>query len=230
MVKKITLQGVNEDFLFRSEPEIVLAGNYESGKTTAILKKIHFMCEKYPKARVLIARGQLKHLETTTLFTYESTYMQFSGIEKRRTSTGYLYTYPNGSTILGSALFKNQEVPNHLLACEFDIAYIPHIEDIQEEPWELILSRTAGRSMNTPYSQVIGELSYVPGYNDNIYKEHWIHNRKNAIILQTKLKDNPVLYDFNTKQKTVQGEKTEEALKKLSYGRIEKEFSGQWIS
>src|SRR4051794_24034841 len=51
--------------------EILMAGPAGTGKSRACLEKVHLVCEKYPGARVLLARKTRKSMTQSTQITFK---------------------------------------------------------------------------------------------------------------------------------------------------------------
>ena len=93
--------GAALEVLYAKGPEVLLSGPAGTGKSRAILEKLHACAEKYPGMRALIVRKTRESLSETGLFTFETKVVP----EGHAILTGILrnnrqhYHYPNGSGI-----------------------------------------------------------------------------------------------------------------------------------
>ena len=98
-----------------------MSGPAGTGKSRALLEKIHWAATKYDGARILLVRKTRTSLTTSTLITYENLVLPpghaqvtYQGAE-----------YPNGSVIvfggLDKARFRRQVVPGDELVLEVQL-------------------------------------------------------------------------------------------------------------
>ena len=207
------LYGPARDFWRYKGIEVILDGPYETGKTFAVLSKLHALCVKYPNLNTFIGRLTYKSLLTTGIKTYENKVLPIhpdhpnSPIKKYGGSKPDFYKYPNGSEIHIIGL----DNPDKLLSGEYDFGVFIQTEEITLDIWEKTLSRLTGRAGNAPYTQLMGDC------NPSLPK-HWILERaKSTLKMYRQLhKNNPMLYNQKTGEITEQGEKTMGILNSLT--------------
>jgi phage terminase large subunit len=171
--------------MFRhKEREIILAGPAGTGKSRGALEKLHWICEKYPRARCLMLRKTRRSLTQSGIITYEQrvlpapNYVPFHGGEQA-------YIYPNGSILAVGGL----DDPNKLFSSDWDVIFVQQTEELNLGEWESLLRSL--RSWKVPYQQVIGDCNPGP-------PTHWILSRKSAgscTFLETRHEDNPELWN-----------------------------------
>jgi phage terminase large subunit len=203
--------------------EAVLSGPYESGKTLAILHKLHALLSKYPKARGLMLRKTYKSLVGSAVVTYEHKVLpkppgdplcpvtRFGG-EKPE-----FYDYPNGSRLL----LGGMDNADKFLSAEFDFIYVNQAEELELDDWEKLTGRATGRAGNTPYAQVMGDCN--PSY-----PTHWIKQRASLTLMNSRHEDNPTLYDRDG-HITERGKRTMAVLDALTGVRYKRGRLGLWV-
>lgn len=195
----IELRGNNLAIQTNTDPEIVLTGAAGTGKTLAILLKIHYLAWKYPGVRILIARKVRKDLVQSVLVTFERDILGennpiCAGVRREYRQS---YRYPNGSEIVLAGMDR----PGSVLSAEYDFIFLSETVQFSLNDWEMFSQRLS-RHPKAPYSQLMGDTN--PDRPD-----HWILQRTEAKLL-TKLdsyhKDNPALWDDHAKAWTAVGE------------------------
>jgi len=209
---------------FRSrEPEVMLAGPADTGKTLALLTKLHLCAYKYPGASIVIARKQLTDTYATVLQTFlkkvigEDDHIVVYGGEKAQ-----WVDYPTGSRIWIAGLDK----PGKVLSGEFDVAYINQAEEALLTDWEILSTRTTGRAGHMPYAQIIGDCNPSA-------PTHWIRTRAQSgqlTLIDSKHQDNPELFDPKTGKLTEEGQGRLARLRGLSGARLLRLYHGLWAS
>ncbi|MCP5018899.1 MAG: terminase [Ketobacter sp.] len=186
-----TCYGGNRQAFYDTSPEVVLSGPYDTGKTLAALQKLNIIMGMFPNARALMVRKTYKSLINSVVVTWEE--KVHNGrigldinypITKHGGSKPEWYDYPNGSRIVLGGL----DNPQKILSAEYDFAYIPQAEELIEDEWEAVVSRTSGRAGNMPYTQVFGDAN--PGL-----PESYILNRERINFYETRHEDNPSIYE-----------------------------------
>lgn len=216
------------------DPEVIISGPAETGKTRTCLEKLDALLWKYPGSRAIIIRKTHKSLKTSVLLTYErkvlGAYDRETGrFDQRKTPVVKLggehtegYHYPNGSHIY----LGGMDVPDKVLSSEWDVVYINQAEELTLNDWEIITTRTTGRAGNMPYAQIIADCN--PGA-----PTHWIRSRTSAgklTLLESRHEDNPVLFDPTTHQITEQGKRSLATLDGLTGVRYRRLRLGQWAA
>lgn len=210
-------RGACEEFIYCREPEFIAVGPSETGKTLAACWKIHLLAIKYPGLNGAIVRKTQKSLYGSVIQTFDrviknSPVIIYGGEKPEK------YIYPNGSVIWLGGMDNADKV----LSSERDFIYVNQAEELTENDWELLLTRTTGRGAVMPYTMLFGDCN--PSGS-----KHWIKNRKSIRILNTTHRDNPTLYDDAGKL-TTQGEKTMLRLDSLSGVRRKRLKEGIWAT
>lgn len=208
--------------------EIILHGPYETGKTFAVLVKLHALLCKYEGAQALMVRQVYADLLKSARLTFEKKVLPYPPGHDRCPITSYgkskpeFYSYPNGSQLWLGGLDK----PGKVLSSEYDFIYINQVEEIELNAYETLTARATGRAGNTPYPQVLGDCN--PSYPG-----HWILDRSadGTIELHQQLhKHNPMLFDPETGAITEQGKRTMHNLSLLTGIRKQRGLDGLWVA
>lgn len=182
------LRGNNLAVQTMQDEEILLVGAAGTGKTLAILKKLHDIAWAYPGARIGIVRKVRADLAQTTLVTFERDILGLNNpicrgvLRENRMS----YRYPNGSEIVVGGMDR----PGKVLSGEYHVFYVAEAVEMTENDWEFLLMRL-GRDGVVPFSQLIADTN--PSH-----PEHWLKKRCDAgqcKLLDTFHKDNPAYWD-----------------------------------
>lgn len=215
--------GAALDFWLCKEPEILLEGAYETGKTLAALNKLHTLLAKYPNCRGLMVRRSYASLKGSALVTYEQKVLPYppdhrkSGVVKMGGSQPSEYHYPNGSVLVLGGL----DNPNKFLSAEYDYIYINQMEEIRLDDYEKLAGRATGRAGNAPYPQVMGDCNPDT-------PEHWILKRARLKRFKSRHEDNPTLFDQTTGEITERGRRTMGTLDALTGVRYQRGRLGLW--
>ena len=191
--------------------EVLHDGPAGTGKSRAILEKLHVMASNYPGCRILIARKTRASLTESVLVTYERDVVpQFHGIiSGQKRSHRQAYSYPNGSTIVLGGLDRVERI----LSTEYDCIWVNEATEITENDWETLLTRL--RNGVVPYQQAIADCN--PSYPRHWLKVRADEGKMHRII--SRHEDNPTC--------------TEEylaTLKSLSGHRRQRLFLGKWAA
>ncbi len=181
-------RGAAADVFKCKDQEILLEGPAGTGKSRAILEKIHLMAEKYPGFRALILRKTRESLSQSALVTFEQFVVPpihpiLKG-PKRNMRQSYLYP-STGAEIVVGGLDKSEKV----MSTEYDLAYIQEATEVTEKDWENVLTRL--RNNKVPYQQLIADCNPDA-------PTHWLHQRSlkgKVTTFVSRHEDNPVLFD-----------------------------------
>lgn len=204
------------------DEEILIEGPAGTGKTRAILEKVHFCMMKYPGARALLVRKTRESLNESVLTTYEEKVLPdgsplLNGAQRKfRTS----YNYPNGSRLVLGGMDK----PTKIMSTEFDIIGTFETTELNEEDFENLTTRLRNHVM--PYQQIIADC------NPDI-PQHWLNNRpkKTGMLrLLSRHEDNPAFYDHKMGTWTEFGLKYLAKLDRLSGARRLRLRMGVWAA
>lgn len=150
-----------------TSPEILLTGPAGTGKTLALLSRLHRTCRKYPGSRMLIVRKTRASLTESALVTFERDVL---GVGHAVLSPPILrrvrqsYAYPNGSEIIVAGMDK----PDRVLSSEYDLIYVQEATELSLEDWETLLGRLRNGAM--PYQQMLADCNPTT-------PTHWLHRR-----------------------------------------------------
>lgn len=214
--------GGNDKAFYCTDPEVILAGPADTGKTLALLTKLHLIAAKYSDASCVILRKRLTDTHPTVLQTYikkvinNCPWVTTYGGEKAQ-----WFDYPNGSRIWVAGLDKSGKV----LSAEHDIIYPNQAEELGLPDWETLLSRATGRAGHVPYPQVIGDCNPGP-------PTHWIRTRAKARALtffESRHQDNPELFDREGNI-TEAGKQRLGALQRMTGSRLMRLYHGLWAA
>lgn len=215
--------GENRRAILCRDPEVVLSGPADTGKTLAFLWKLNACALNYPGASIVILRKQLTDTYSTVLVTFrkkilgEDAPVRAYGGEKPE-----WFDYPNGSRVWTAGLDKAGKV----LSAEHDLIYVNQAEELSLMDWETLTTRTTGRAGNMPYSQTVGDCNPAA-------PTHWIKSRAKEgtlTLFESGHKDNPELYDQETGRITEEGEQRIGRLKNLSGSRLMRLYHGLWAA
>ncbi|MCH8290212.1 terminase [Candidatus Poribacteria bacterium] len=207
------------------DPEVIISGPYETGKTRAALTKIHLLLSKYPQARGLMLRKTYKSLHQSALITFEKRVLPCpsdspqSPLRRFGGEKPEWYDYPNGSRLVIGGL----DNPDKILSSEYDFIYVNQVEELTLDEWEKLTARCTGRAGNAPYTQIIGDCQPAS-------QLHWILKRDRVTLLHSRHQDNPMLFDPQTHELTIQGRKTMDTLDALTGIRKKRGRDGLWVS
>lgn len=203
------------------DPEMILAGPAETGKTLGLLQRLNLTALMYQDASIVIVRKTLSSAFSTVLQTFNNKVLtdgapvSVYGGEKPQ-----WYDYPTGSRIWVAGLDKASKI----LSAEHDIIYVNQAEELSLPDWETLTTRTTGRHGKMPYSQLIGDCNPAT-------PAHWIKTRAARGVLtliENTHRDNPMLYDQETGELTEQGKRTFLTLDRLTGSRKMRLRHGVW--
>lgn len=213
------IYGNNLKAYYCNDPEVILAGPADTGKTIAFLTKIHWLAHKYDDASIVIARKQLTDTYSTVLQTFQKKVtdptVQVYGGEKAQ-----WFDYPSGSRIWVAGLDKSSKV----LSGEHDLIYVNQVEELSLVDWEILTTRTTGRAGHVKHPQTIGDCNPAA-------PTHWIKQRATTGTLtffESTHRDNPELYDQEIGEITEAGQQRIGRLKTLTGSRLLRLYHGLW--
>lgn len=212
-------------FLYSHDPEVIIHGPAQTGKTLAACWKIHILASKYPGAQLAILRKAQTDVYGSVLQTFNKVIagapvLPYGGIKPEQ------YIYPEIDGKQSIVWIGGMDKAGKVLSSERDLVYINQAEQLTLDDWENLTTRTTGRSAIIPYPQLIGDAN--PGGS-----KHWIRERNKAgslTLIQSLHKDNPTLFDPETGQITELGEKTMTRLQALTGVRRKRLYEGIWAT
>jgi len=213
---------IREAFLSR-DPEMILSGPADTGKTLGLLNKLHVLACKYAGASIVICRKQMSDTYSTVLQTFQHKVLhEGAPVEVYGGEKPQWFAYPNGSRIWVAGLDK----PGKVLSAEHDCIYTNQAEELTLADWETLTTRATGRAGHMPYAQCIGDCNPA-------YPLHWIKQRAASGILrliESTHRDNPDLYDQVTGEITEEGKRRIGRLDNLTGSRKARLRYGVWAS
>lgn len=210
--------------LFKSkDPQIIVSGPAETGKTIACLHLLDSLAWQYPGMQGAIIRKTYRSMPGSVLQTFEKKVLKSGdGVTKRGGEKPEWFDYPNGSRLWIGGMDNAAKV----LSSERDVIYVNQAEELTLDEWETLTTRATGRAGNMPYAQVIGDCN--PGSFN-----HWIKGLANGgtlRLLESRHEDNPTLFDPVTKKITEQGERSLASLDRLTGVRYLRLRKGLWAA
>lgn len=213
-------RGGCSDFIYSHEPEVIVEGPAETGKTLAACWKIHLLSLKYAGLNGAIVRKTQKSIYGSVLQTFDRV-IKGAPVDKYGGEKVEKYNYGNGSTIWIGGL----DNPDKILSSERDFFYVNQAEELALDDWEKLTTRTTGRGAVMPYTQTFGDCN--PSGS-----KHWIRTRGQEgklKLIKTTHRDNPTLYD-EAGNITAQGKRTMAALDNLTGVRRKRLLEGIWAT
>ena len=215
----LSFYGDNKRAIECQAPEVLLIGPAETGKTIALLWKLHRIAFKYKNASLVILRKTLTSTYSTVLQTFQDkiagdalkTVIGVYGGEKAQ-----WFDYPNGSRIWVAGLDKSSRV----LSAAHDMIFVNQPEELSLGDWETLTTRTTGRAGHIPHPQTVGDPNPT-------YPSHWMYKRSTIARFFSWHQDNPTLYNHKKQEWTVQGKQTRSRLSNLTGLRRVRLFEGK---
>jgi PBSX family phage terminase large subunit len=211
-------RGVAKDLFALRDPEICLSGPAGTGKSLAVLYKIHLVALKYPTARILIVRKTRRSLTESAMVTFqEKIRPDLDGVVWK--ASVQHYQYPNKSIIAVGGMDK----PSKIMSSEWDVIYIQEATELDEIDWESCTVRLRNGKM--PYQQLLADCNPGP-------PNHWLKQRANigkTLMLESRHEDNPLLFSADGLI-TSEGERYLGTLDSLSGVRYSRLRLGLWAA
>lgn len=221
--RDFTAYGQTAELFKLKDPQVIVSGPAETGKTIACLHLLDSLAWDYSGMQGAIIRKTYRSMPGSVLQTFEKKVLKSGdGVTKRGGEKPEWFDYPNGSRLWIGGMDNAAKV----LSSERDIIYVNQAEELTLDEWETLTTRATGRAGNMPYAQVIGDCN--PGSFN-----HWIKGLANdgtLKLLESRHEDNPILFDPVTKQITPQGERSLESLDKLTGVRYLRLRKGLWAA
>jgi len=241
-----TLYGQNLAAVRCREPEVILSGPADTGKTlsmlikldacaslfpnSSIVIKLDACASLFPNSSIVILRKKQADIYSTVLVTWEKKVLHPSApVSAYGGERPQWYQYANGSRIWIAGLYASsgkKEIAGKVLSGEHDLMYVNQAEELTLAEWETLGSRVTGRAGNIPYSQLLGDCNPA-------HQSHWIRSRNKAGSLElyhSTHHDNPELYDQATGEITEEGQKRIGRLKRMSGVRLARLYHGLWVA
>lgn len=170
-----------------NDPEWILSGPAETGKTFAGLWRLDSMLRDHPGAQCTLIRKVLADVHGSCLQTYMNILglRRFHKVKVRRFGGARpdWFDYDNGSRLWIAGMDR----PGRALSSERDGVYVNQAEELSLDAWETLTTRTTGRAGHVPFPMLFGDCN--PGAHN-----HWIRRRDRLRLLPSFHTDNPRLY------------------------------------
>lgn len=224
-------------------PELLLSGPAGTGKSRALLEKLHTVMMMNPGARGLIVRKTQESMTSSALVTWRehviseallSGEVHFYGGSKEQPGQ---YRYRNGSRVMLGGMDK----PTKVMSTEYDIIYVQEAIELTLTDWESLNARLRNGAVS--FQQLMADT------NPDV-ATHWLNQRASSgavLMLESRHTDNPVLYDLIPDDGTAQdgdvgagggqvyritqrGASYLERLRNLTGVRRQRLYEGLWVS
>jgi len=209
--------GACRDLFHNRRAELLIEGPAGTGKSRAVLEKIHLAGLKYPGARFLMLRKTRTSLNTSGRVTFDQK-VKIPAVVWEASKSQYLF--PTGSVMVVGGM----DNASRILSTEYDIIYVQEATEIDQAEWETLLTRL--RNYTMPYQQIIGDCNPSS-------ETHWLlrrHSLGHLKRLYSKHTDNPMLYSHATDTWTTEGLDYIDKLSKLTGHTKERLLLGRWAS
>lgn len=210
--------------------EVLLCGPAGTGKSRALLEKLHLMMLANPGSRGLIVRKYQASLGSTALDTWRKAVVsealaaglvKFYGGSAEQPAQ---YIYSNGSAVLVGGLDTPGDKPPKIMSSEYDVIYCQEATELAESDWEALISRL--RNWVISFQQLLADCNPGP-------PTHWLKRRCDtggAVMLHSRHKDNPRLWDEAAGDWTEQGREYMAGLESLTGVRRLRLLDGIWAA
>lgn len=220
--RDFTFRGAGLEIQTNVDPEVLLSGPAGTGKSLAILNRIHQDALRYPGSRQLILRQTKASLAETILVTYEEHVLPPNSpiAEGPQRRNRQLYRYPNRSLIVVGGL----DNPTKIFSGEYDRIYIAEAIEAKEDSLEKATTRLRWGKM--PFAQLVCDTN--PDH-----PRHWLKLRSDAgriNMLESRHEDNPALFDLVSQDWTQKGREYIEKLDRLTGSRYLRLRLGKWAA
>lgn len=230
-------RGENKKFFHCTDDTVLIAGPAESGKTSAALTLLHYLCLTNDKLRCVLARAVREDMSISVIPTFvdkilpeiagdglvhcvvngkEVTIKMLGGVRPNE------FHYSNGSKIWCAGFDRDQKI----LSGEYDVVLINQAEEIDSDTIDNVETRVTGRAGNikTRNAQLLMDCN--PGGQDH----HLLRRSQDGrlTMFRSLHRDNPFLYDSEG-NKTQQGERTMARLERLRGVKRQRLLLGNWV-
>lgn len=214
--------GACKEIFYNRAEEILVSGPAGTGKSRAILEKMHACMERWPGARALIVRKTREALTEAALVTYEEKVLPerhpaLNGPQRRNRQH---YEYPNSSVVVVGGMDKAGKI----MSTEFDFIFPQEAIELTEHDWESLTTRLRNGVM--PFQQIVGDTNPDAPH-------HWLKQRCDrgaTDMLESRHEDNPVLFDHKSGLWTAFGLNYIAKLDRLTGARRERLRFGRWAA
>lgn len=169
---------------------MLLSGPAGTGKSRALLERLHLLALLNPGMRGIIVRKTLASLGSTALVTWNRFVIPEAKLVGETewyggsTQESPGYRYRNGSVINVGGMDK----PTKIMSSEYDLCYVQEAIELTEADWDAITSRL--RNGKISFQQIMADTNPDT-------PTHWLKARCDRGVcrmLDSRHEDNPVLY------------------------------------
>mgnify|MGYP001300164739 CR=1 FL=1 len=202
-----------------TDPEWMMAGPSETGKTVATLYRLDSLARQWPGSQLAIVRKVRADMDGTVLQLFRQHYAREEyGVETFGGEKPEWFGYPDGARIWVGGMDR----PGKVLSGARDAVYVNQAEELDLGDWETLTTRTTGRAGVIPTPMLFGDCNPGPA-------SHWILRRAGLRVLHSRHEDNPTLYTA-AGQLTERGRRTMAVLDALTGVRKERLRHGRWVN
>jgi phage terminase large subunit len=155
--------GACKEMFYARDPEVLLEGPAGTGKSRAVLEKLHILAQKYDGMRGAIVRKTRESLTQSAIVTYENKVLP-TPVSVPFSHEDQEYRYANGSKLVVGGMDK----ASRIMSSEYDVIYVQEATEIAEGDAEYLLTRLRNGVM--PYQQFIADCNPDA-------PEHWLNKR-----------------------------------------------------
>lgn len=213
-----------------TEPRVVIHGPAETGKSVGVLHFLDHLCWSYPNLQAALVRKVAADMPASVLQSFERKVLKMEegrnktddGVGKYGGEHPEFYRYPNGSRVWVAGLDR----PGKVLSSEKDVIVVNQAEELSQDDWETLSTRTTGRAGVLKPARLIGDCNPGPS-------THWIPalaTQGSLRMIQSNHRDNPTLFDPQTGLITEQGKLSMASLEALTGVRRKRLLEGKWVA
>lgn len=201
-----------------TDPEWVLAGPAETGKTWAACWRLDTLLRSTPGSSGALVRKVRADMGGTVLRTWDRLVKSRGGVAPYGGKQPEWYEYENGAVLFIGGMDR----PGKVLSGERDWIVANQLEEFSLEDYETLTTRCTGRGAKTKTPMIFGDCNPGP-------PSHWILHRPELKVLHSQHQDNPSLFDEDGVV-TEQGIRSMRALDALTGVRKERLKEGRWTA
>jgi len=203
------------------DPEVIVAGPADTGKTLALLHKLHILAYEYPGCQLAIIRKRKSDIVGSVFRTFKRDLLDPYGPGTKIYGGEHpqWIDYPGGARIWMGGM----DDPGKTLSSERDLIYCNQTEELSLSDWEYLTRPVTGRGAVIPHTQLIGDANPGP-------PTHWIRSRQALTLFESTHRDNPQIYDPDTGELTEQGKQRLGRLANLTGSRKLRLYQGLWAA
>ncbi len=186
-IEEPKLRGAVRRFALCRDPEVVIAGAAQTGKTFGALWALNFLALHNANAQLAIVRKTRASMMSSVLQTWERQVINGLPINVYGHNSPQWYDYPNGSRVFVAGMDDSAKV----LSSERDIIFVNQCEELSLGDWETLTTRVTGRAGNVPYPRLLGDCNPAA-------PTHWIKSRARSgslTLIESTHADNPTLWN-----------------------------------